>query len=246
MNYFGDLQEKQITASQALFSGFAGVSYQASAHFSGNLGFTLGSVKAYDSENGPKWFYRNLSFQSSIMEIAGTVQYDLFNINQPDEDNITEMNPKKFTPFIFAGIGLVHYNPFTYDQSGKKVFLQPLGTEGQSSPYSLWSVSFPMGIGLKYALTSNIVVSGEFDFRKTLTDYMDDVSLHDYADSVQLLATRGQESASLSYRADEIPNTPYKEWGYRGNPDKKDGFYTCTIKIYYQLFARRPKFYYGY
>lgn len=245
MNYFGDLQDKQITFSQLGFSGTAGVTYQLTSHFAASLNLSYGAVKARDSKNGWKWVNRNLSFYSSIFEAAGVIQYDLFNIEQSDEHNIAEVNPQKLTPYIFAGIGMLHFNPWTYDQYGKKVYLQPLGTEAQTSPYALWSVSFPMGVGIKYALTNKIMLSGEFNFRKTLTDYMDDVSIHQYPDTAQLLITHGQEAASLSFRADEIPNNEYKFYGYRGNPNKKDGFYTFLLKISFQL-HKEPKFYYGY
>lgn len=246
INYFGDLKERKFTPNQMQFNGSIGLTYQYTPHWAGNLSLTLGSLKASDSENGVKWFYRNLNFQSSLFEVATTVQYDLFDIQQPDEDNIAEVNPQKFTPYGFFGIGLFHFNPYTYDLSGKKVYLQPLGTEGQTTAYSLWSVSFPIGVGVKYALNKTMMVSAEINFRKTLTDYLDDVSQHQYVDTVQLLASHGPEAASLSYRADEIPNNNYKFWGYRGNPDRKDGYYSLMFKFQYQLFTRRPKFYYGY
>jgi len=246
INYLGDLREQQFTANQMQLNGSLGLTYQRTPHFSGNLSLTFGSLKASDSENGWKWFYRNLSFQSSLFEVATTLQYDLFDIQQPDEDNIAELNPQKITPYLFAGIGLFHFNPYTYDLSGKKVYLQPLGTEGQTEPYSLWSVSFPIGIGVKYALNKTMMLSAELNFRKTLTDYMDDVSQHNFVDTVQLLATHGPEAASLSYRADEIPDNKYQFYGYRGNPDKKDVYYSVMLRFSYQLFTKRPRFYYGY
>jgi len=103
-----------------------------------------------------------------------------------------------------------------------------------------------MGIGIKYAITNTVQLSAEFDLRKTLTDYLDDVSQHHYIDTVQLLQTNGPEAASLSYRADEIPNNDYKFYGYRGNPGKKDGYYSFLFKVAVQLFVYKPAFYYGY
>jgi hypothetical protein len=246
MNYFGDLKETPITVSQMQFNGTAGITWQRTPRLAASLALTYGKLKASDSENGPKWFYRNLSFESSLFEAAAILQYDFIDIEQSDENNIAEVNPAKITPYVFGGIGLFHFNPYTYDLSGKKVYLQPLGTEGQTTPYSLWQVSFPVGIGVKYALSNTIMLSGEIDFRKTLADYIDDVSQHQYVDTVQLLATHGQEAASLSYRADEIPGSPYKFYGYRGNPKKKDGYYSFMLKVSYQIFTHRPKFYYGY
>jgi hypothetical protein len=245
INYCGDLLDKHFTFKEMKLSGMAGITYQSSHHYSVNFSLMQGKIGASDSKNGPKWFYRNLSFESNIFEVAVTGEYDLFDIAQIG-GAFADQNTNKFTPYLFAGLGIFHFNPYTYDISGNKVYLQPLGTEGETTPYSLWQVSIPFGIGAKYRVSNTVILSGEISFRKTFTDYIDDVSQHQYPDSVALAASHGQEAASLSYRADEIPNSPYKIWGYRGNPNKKDDYYTFTIKASFQLFTHRPKFYYGY
>lgn len=246
INYWGDLQEKKITPTGMQPHASVGISYQASPHFQGNFSLVYGKLGASDVNNGPKWFYRNLNFKTVFFEAALTAEVDLIDITEPDDGNFIDDNPKRLTPYAFVGVGFFHFNPYTYDLAGKKVYLQPLGTENQATPYPLWGVSLPYGIGVKYSLTDNILVSAEFNLRKTFTDYMDDVSQHQYVDTTILLQTHGQEAASLSYRADEIPDTKYKFWGYRGNPDKKDGYYSFLVKVSIQLFTNRPKFYYGY
>lgn len=247
INYVGDLQEKRFTPTGMKFAGTAGITYQLTPHFAGNFSLTVGKIGAKDADNGEKWARRNLNFQSMLFEAAVTAEADLTDINQPDDQSFADRNPDKITPYVFGGLALVHFNPYTYDLSNKKVYLQPLGTEGQAAPYSLWQISFPFGIGVKYAISNTIVLSAELSLRKTLTDYMDDVSRNHYVDTTELLATRGQEAVSLSYRADELPDNHYSfKDGYRGNPKKKDGYYGIMFKLYYQLFTTRPKFYYGY
>jgi len=243
-NYVGDLQDKQLAFRGMKLNGSVGATYQFTPHFSTNLSFSLLKIGASDSKNGPKWVYRNLSFESMLFETAVTGEFDLINIEEADDGNLINENPRQFTPYLFAGIGLFHFNPYTYDQSGKQVYLQPLHTEDQNKAYSLWQVCLPFGIGAKYSVTNNFRISAEFNLRKTFTDYLDDVSQHHYADSAVLLQKYGPESASLSYRADEIPNTPYKFYGYRGNPSRKDDYYTIVIKATIQLFTHNPKFYY--
>jgi len=226
--------------------GSVGLTYQASPHMLGTFAFTAGKIAATDAQNGPKWFLRNLSFQSQIFEGSLTGEWDFYDITQY-ENAFADQNPKKMTPYLFAGVALFHFNPYTYDQSGKKSYLQPLGTEGQTSPYSLWQFAIPFGIGAKYSLSSTTLISAEFNVRKTFTDYIDDVSHFHYLDTTALAASRGQEAADLSYRADEIPDNPYSfKDGYRGNPDKKDGYYSLIIKVSFKLFTNKPKFYYGY
>lgn len=243
-NYAGDLQDRQLTFKGMKMNGSVTGTYQFTPHFATNLSFSLLKVGASDSKNGSKWVYRNLSFETMLFETAVTGEFDLINIEEPDDGNYVDNNPSNFTPYLFAGIGLFHFNPYTYDQSGKKVYLQPLHTEDQSKAYSLWQFCIPFGIGAKYSVTDNFRLSAEFDLRKTFTDYLDDVSQHQYADTVLLLQKYGQQSASLSYRADEIPNSPYKFYGYRGNPSKKDDYYSIVVKATIQLFTHNAKFYY--
>jgi hypothetical protein len=234
MNYFGDLQDKIFTTKEMSFGASVGLSYQIIPHLSSNLYFTVGNVKASDSKNGDRWKYRNLSFQTIIFETALTAEYDIIDMETPDKEN-------NFTPYIFAGVGVFHFNPFTYDASGKKVYLQPLHTEAEATPYSLWQFCIPFGVGAKYAVSNTVRLSAEFSVRKLFTDYLDDVSQHQYPDTTFLLQKYGPESAALSYRADEIPNTPYKFYGYRGNPGKKDGYYSIIVRASLQLFTGRFK-----
>jgi hypothetical protein len=232
MNYFGDLQDNLITTNEMNFGVSLGLSYQVIPHLSTNLYLTVGTVGASDGKNGEKWKYRNLSFESSIFETALTAEYDIMDMETPDKEN-------KFTPYIFAGIGVFHYNPYTYDAAGKKIYLQPLGTEGETTPYSLTQFCIPFGIGAKYAVSSTVRLSAELSIRKLFTDYLDDVSQHQYADTTELAITHGPVAASLSYRADEIPDSPYKFYGYRGNPSKNDGYYSFIIRASLQLFTGR-------
>ena len=67
--------------------------------------------------------------------------------------------------------------------TGKWVYLQELGTEGQETPafpqrkkYSLVQFAIPMGGGLKFSIgeSANIILS--YGIRKLFTDYLDDVS----------------------------------------------------------------------
>ena len=61
------------------------------------------------------------------------------------------------------------------------VYLQPLHTEGEGfvanrPNYELTQLNIPMGFGLKYYISENVNLGLEFLYRKTFTDYIDDVS----------------------------------------------------------------------
>ncbi len=117
---------------------------------------------------------RNLSFNTNIFEL--TIQGDFNFFKYVPHDPYYS-----FTPYVTLGVGIFTYDPYTY-YNGQKIFLRPLGTEGQTGgylgrkEYNTMSVCIPFGIGIKYSLTSKVNLSFEVCQRFTLTDYLDDVS----------------------------------------------------------------------
>lgn len=229
MNYGGDLQPSPYTFNQAhgFFQGGLGI--KLSDHFVLYYMLGTGKLSASDASN-PKTIRRNLNFKTNIGETYLALEYNLFDIS----------GLNNFTPYGFAGIGAFGFKPYTYDTAGNKVYLQPLGTEGQEIPgysdkklYKLVQLQIPFGIGVKYAISPHFVVAGELGFRKLFTDYLDDVSSRYYADTAILRAARGPLAADLSFRADEIPGSTYNiVRRHRGSPKGKDTYYTFSIKLF--------------
>ncbi len=187
INYAGDLRLKGLYLQQAgpVFS--VGGSYYFLPNFAANLTFTGANVGADDQKGGIPG--RNLNFKTNIFETAFTIHGDLVSFMDPFT---------RWSPYAFAGVGVFHFNPYTYASDGEKVFLQPLSTEGQGlqqypdkAPYSLWAVSIPFGIGAKYALSTTVSVGADFEYKKIFTDYIDDVSGLWFADTTLLYNTRG-------------------------------------------------------
>lgn len=123
---------------------------------------------------------RNLSFNSDIIEIALSGDFNFFKF-QPDDPH------HNFTPYITLGVGMFSYNPYAY-LDGKKYFLRPLGTEGQNiaytdaasgktrKPYGSMALCVPIGMGIKYNVNNKFNISFQIAQRLTFTDYLDDVS----------------------------------------------------------------------
>lgn len=116
---------------------------------------------------------RNLSFNSNIFEIAARGDFNFFKFIPTDPNHI-------FTPYATVGIGIFSYDPYAIYQN-EKVYLRPLNTEGETfykgrKAYGSMAVCFPIGFGLKYAITDKINISFEVAHRFTTTDYLDDVS----------------------------------------------------------------------
>lgn len=200
-------------------------------HWAGRLSFQYGHIAGADGDNRRD---RNLNFTSSFGELSAIVEY-----NYPGYD---PAGFRKFSPYIYAGIAYMYYNPKTVYQ-GRTVFLQPLGTEGQGLDgydkdfYNLNIISIPFGGGLKYALNSSITIAVEFGPRITFTDYLDDVS-STYASYRDLAQARGTLAANVADRAQEVSGLEPEErrGDLRGNPKLNDWYFIGNFTISYHFY----------
>ena len=198
-NYSGDLQTKRLTLDQSHGAFGLGVKYDVTNHFAARVGFNFGRLEGNDKKNDGLLRARNLNFQTSVLEGNLLVEYTILDLSE-----------RKFSPFIYAGLAVYHFNPFTYDTLGNKINLQPLGTEGQGlaqypdrKPYNLTQFAIPFGAGLKLRVSDNVVLSYEIGLRKLFTDYLDDVS-STYVDGTLLGQARGQKAVEMAYRGGEL------------------------------------------
>lgn len=233
-NYQGDLTDKFYVKNSSKAAAGINLQYELSERVLLRGGFMYGKITGNDDFNTKTYLQlRNLDFTSSIAELSLIGEYSIFNLN-----NI------RWTPYIFGGVALFHFNPYTHGLDHEKIFLKPLSTEGQglegypeSRPYSLTQVSLPFGGGFKYALNDNIRIGAEVGIRKTFTDYIDDVSTN-YADPSDLLEQRGQRAVDFAYRGDEVPggNPAYPLKGdQRGGADQKDLYYFSGLTLSFRL-----------
>lgn len=230
-NYVGDMTDKLYTNPNGAFGITLG--YQILNRVNLRAGFTYAKVNGADSLSKQQDVrLRNLSFQSNISEFSLVAEINTF-----------DMDYKRWSPYVFGGLAVFHFNPYTYDQQNNKVFLQPLGTEGQGlpgysqKPYALTQLALPFGGGIKYNISDNVRVALEVGLRKLFTDYLDDVS-GNYADPNDLLLNRGPQSFNLSYREDELPSGDpfYPPKGEtRGSPKYKDYYYFTGLHLVFTL-----------
>lgn len=235
-NYQGDLQAKRVTLKQAKFLGSLGAQYDISEHFTARTYFTLSSLQADDKKGTSSMKMRNLNFATKLFDWELGMQY-----------NILSLNNSWFTPYVFAGIGLYHFKPYTHASDGTKTYLKELSTEGQGvvagvKEYKLTQFNIPLGIGATYAVSEDIRVGLELGYRKLFTDYLDDVSSA-YADQAVLLAAKGQTAVDLAYRGDEVGAGAYPAAkSPRGGANEKDGYYymafTVTVRSFIDQYKR--------
>ena len=232
--YQGDLTEKIFP--KKVTNGAIGVSlnYEVMPRFMLRGGFTysiVGGADRFSSDDSLR--ARNLAFETKITEFSAIGEYYFFDLNE-----------QKFSPYIFAGLAIFHFNPYDYNGSTEKIFLKPLSTEGEGlagypdrKPYALTQPAIPFGGGVKYAFTDRIRLGLELGLRKLFTDYLDDVSTT-YVDPNDLLAAKGQLAVDMSYRGDELPggNPNYPAKGaQRGGAQKKDWYYFLGLHLTYRL-----------
>lgn len=235
--YYGDLTEKVFP--KRVTNGAIGITgnYELTDNFMLRAGFTFARVGGADMfSNDPGRRDRNLNFETAITEFSLVGQYYLLNLYD-----------HKFTPYGFAGVALYHFNPYTFSTAREKVFLRPLGTEGQGIPgysikeYKLTQFAIPFGGGIKYAINNNLHLGLEAGIRVLFTDHFDDVSTN-YADPADLLAYRSQLAVDLSYRGDEVPGAtpiiPGKDI-QRGSPKYKDLYYFTGLHLTFRLNSGR-------
>jgi hypothetical protein len=222
-NYSGDMKSGGMKLAWSI-----GARYDINEHFIGRAFFNATKLNGNDAKNNNP---RNLNFTAKLREIELGIQYQIFSLNE-----------KWWTPYVFVGGSLFFAKPFT-EAGGNKVFLQPLSTEGQGfvagkKTYKTTNIAIPFGLGAEYALGEDVRVGLEFGFRKTFTDYIDDVSTT-YADAATLLSNRGAQAVALAYRG----GGSYPSAGsIRGNSANKDNFYfvqlTLTVRPFVDQYKR--------
>ena len=175
MNYIGDLNNESALTLPRLAGG-CGIRTRIGNRWAMRLEGSYGSV-AQEKDYNKR---RNLSFKSDILELSLLAEFNF----APFGPGATE---RRWTPYVFGGLGVFHFNPMaSYEvEPGhvEWVALQPLCTEGQGSsfypdrsPYKLTQLCLPFGVGIKCRLGKAFSFAAEYGFRKTWTDYLDDVS----------------------------------------------------------------------
>ncbi|MEM1320665.1 MAG: DUF6089 family protein [Bacteroidota bacterium] len=234
--YQGDLVSKAYEAEDLNLAYGAVFRYNLYQSLSFKAGINKGRISGSD-QNVEDDFHghrsRNLSFESDILEFHVQAEYNLFGYNVLE-------NIRQFSPYVLVGVSAFAFKPRAFYE-GRWHELQPLGTEGQGmegyeAPYKLRQISVPLGCGFKMSISDAVNLAFELGFRKTFTDYLDDVS-GQYPDLNALQEARNETAVALSYRRPEVdPGAPIDPiGGARGNPDNKDWYFfngfTLTFNI---------------
>ena len=236
-HYFGDLNTR-ARLNRAKLAGTAFFRKNLGNYIAVRIGASfaqLGYSDQYNTHN-TYMYQRNLSFNTKVWEV--TLQGD-FNFFRFMPGELTD----NFTPYITLGVGVFSYDPYAYLQ-GQKIYLRPLGTEGQGSAfypdrksYSSMGICIPFGAGIKYSFNERINVGFEILHRFTNTDYLDDVS-KTYVDPAVFPSnpdgspSNAQLLSDRSYELGEPIGTLGRQ---RGNSKQKDQYVTAIFYVAFNL-----------
>jgi hypothetical protein len=221
--------------------------YYLKRNFSLRGNFLFAYLAGDDSNTKEPFRYnRNLSFRAPMFELSGMLQYYIMR-EEPGMRSHFIQSDFSMNIYVFLGAGLMYFNPQAkYD--GSWVNLQPLGTEGQGiegqpNPYSRFTAVIPLGFGLSKKAWTYWMFGLEFSYRKTFTDYIDDVSTV-YFNNDKIIAERGEMAAYLAdpshgYYIDDngnqVPLNSTGEGMQRGDPEDKDAFITGAVSVRFFL-----------
>ncbi len=203
---------------------------------------------------------RNLNFKSNIFELTGRLEFVYMANRVGHRYGIKKtlsrrMKNRSWDFTAFVGFGGFYFNPKSRDAAGNWVKLRPLHTEGQGLPggpqqYKNYSICIPMGVAYRIYFNRKVCVGLEFNFRKTFTDYIDDVS-GVYYDKNAIAQAYGQQAA---YFADpSFGKNPGQTYGFdpndktgrpaemRGDKKDKDSYMSLQLTVGYIIKQKRGK-----
>jgi len=221
--YMGDINPENPLAFNDWSAGvFIKYNFDHTWGLRGN--FAYANLFAHDAHsNVQQRQNRGLGFFGAVKEASLLVDFNFFKW-LPQRGRIV------YTPYIFAGIGGILFEPKWRNASGNDVKLRHYYTEGMI--YQNRAVTIPFGAGFKYNLRGPWSIGVELGYRLALTDYLDDVS-GEYFDYDDLGSYAPVPRADWTLIANPS-NAPIGS--QRGDGRPYDSFMTVGITLSYTFF----------
>jgi len=212
--YRGDFTPTMLNGLKGTRPAFGGLyRYNMHPNFSLRASLNIGYIAGYDAlwndgddDNSRQRRERNLSFHSPVVELSGTVEWNIMKY-------IAGSRRHRFAPYLFAGIGLTYTEPKTWSQDDRYA-LRKLPTEPNKS-YSPVALAIPFGGGLKFNIKGDWTLGIEAGPRLTFTDYLDDLSTTynaNYSDIPNLSNRSGKPVTNSTPRG----SAKYNDWYFFG------------------------------
>lgn len=223
-NYIGDLAPTPVLKET---KGAGGVF--ARINLSPTWAWTNSLMFAEVSGNDQNFSFnsaRNLNFKSSITEVASVFEFNYLKYGVGVLDN-------SFTSYLFLGFAFFGFDPIGY-YNGQYYELRNFQTEGPSNTYQPYSFAIPFGMGLKWRINRNYSFECQFGFRKTYTDYLDDVS-KTYPNMQEGSVVAMLSDPSILINGGKFVN---KNGYKRGNSDFNDWYMIAGVSLSYRFYPK--------
>jgi len=157
--YMGDLNQRKLFYDvQPTYSFIYKINLNSRYGFRFNA--ALASLRGSDSksDNGYQQ-QRNHSFSIPLSEFAAMFEFNFLPYKP-------ESQYEYFSPYVMIGLGVM-----IFPTDGDIIPVQPV---------------VPFGIGMKYAINKRLGVAAEWSYRKTFTDYIDQLPADTYTETASI------------------------------------------------------------
>lgn len=243
-NYLGDIGGKEKTRrdfvadmklAKTRWNAGAFVRYKWRPKLSLKLAFDYIRIEGDDKlSTNPGRVYRNFNFKNDIFDLGFTGEWFFYENN--DLGN-TYRYRNGFRAYAFAGIGGFYTNPKSY-YKGEWVKMRPYADEGYA--YKAIVLNIPMGLGFYFTFDKKHRLGFEMNYRKTFTDYIDDISGNYPSTPPSDAYSQGLVLRTTELGQQGITDNPgaYQShtWGAkRGDPTHKDAYMTMSLSYSYVI-----------
>ncbi len=189
--------------------------------WSARVNFTKATVSGRDANfTEIAWRQdRNFSFTSDLTETSLLLEFDPLGRRRYERGQFT----KRFSPYFFAGIGGLSFNPSTnFNEPSNEGLLTEIYID-QARNFDRVNLTVPLGVGLRLDLSRRFTLGIESGLRMPFTDYLDGVSRSGnpekrdwYVFGGATLAMRfgyfkDKDADGLANRYDDCPDVPGEE-----------------------------------
>ncbi len=229
--YMGDINPKQLfNQTKPVYGLF--FRYNFDSRIAVRASLLRGEITAADAD-GSFTPERGLAFHSYVNEVGFQIEFNFLNY-------ITGSEKYYFTPYLFGGFNTFLFNPKTA-KGGQS--LRDIPTELNKTNQTI-SFAIPFGIGFRYSIAKNLECGVEWGFRKTFTDYLDDVSANYFFVEGDLDQNTATDPAQLYhdgrgnyFKQDEDSGDPtwYVNNVQRGDPESNDWYSFAGVFLAYKF-----------
>lgn len=151
--YLGDINPSQQFHSTNFGAGLF-VRQNLNKRWAVRANFIAGSLSASDQSFDNNYQkIRNVDFNTPLLEIVAQAEFNFLPYKLG-----SERYNSKFTPYLASGLGF-------------------LLVSNSIQPYNF---TIPLSVGMKFAVTKKLELGFEWSFRKTFSDYVDNLAGRDY------------------------------------------------------------------